>query len=260
MTNVLVTGGKGFIGRHLVEELNKRNIFPVIVDLVDGNDIRTYDFKELKFDTIFHLAARRSVPDSFKDPAEYFSTNVWGTYRLVSLFPDAKFINISSSSAETLLSPYAVSKYLSEEFCRLHKNLVNLRLFNVFGEGQTSDNVIPNMIRKILEYEPVVICGDGKQARDFTYVKDVVKEIIWHGEDTVPNSKYDIDYYDVGYNYATSVNSLFTMIASYFDYGLEPVYQEKRKGDFDLSIAKDKLHIQPVGFWDGLKNTMEWWK
>lgn len=253
MSKVLITGHLGFIGKHLWRHLSKAEDCDLYgIDLKIGSDIRTCRLKD-EYDIVYHLAAKRSVPLSFDEPEEFFSNNIWGTYRLVSLLPSARFVNISSSSAETRLSPYAISKYVAEQFCGLHKNFISLRLFNVFGPGQTDDMLIPNFARAMLKNKPVYIYGDGKQSRDFTYVEDIVKEIASFGKENYT------DIWSMGYTKPRSINYVFKVMASYFKYKKKPVYKETRKGDYKYTCADDEI-FNAVGFKKGMIETMNWWK
>jgi nucleoside-diphosphate-sugar epimerase len=201
-----------------------------------------------------HLGAKRSIPDSFLNPREYFDTNVWGTWRLINQYPEARFVNISSSSALGKLSPYGVSKFLAERATIKHQNCVSLRLFNVFGEGQDTTTVIPNFARAMLNNQEVCIFGDGQQSRDFTYVKDVVNEIKWY----MCNELRGV--FEVGYHQSVRIIDLFHYMAEYFGYKKSPKFLPAREGDILKSCAEKGDILKGAGFLQGLENTMEWWK
>ena len=151
-------------------------------------------------DCVFHLAAVARIQPSIKDPVPTMESNVMGTLNVLLAARDARVRRIvysaSSSSygdQETLplheemsskfKSPYALSKYVGEELCRLFSNLykietVSLRYFNVYGPRNNPDGayalVIAKFLKQRIEGKPMTITGDGKQTRDFTNVKDVV--------------------------------------------------------------------------------------
>lgn len=253
---ILVTGGQGFIGTRLVEKLteNDENIVEIL-DLKSGRDIRT-DPLDGKYDVVYHLAALRSVPKSFDNPRDYFDTNVYGSYRIFEVFNNTRIVNISTSSARNPIAPYGLSKKLAEHITLNYKdNIVSLRLFNPFGEGGLCpDLVIPIFAKAMLNNEPVYIHSDGNQDRDFTYVGDVVDEIIFYASSPHSGIK------EVGYGKSVSINEVFKAMAEYYGYKKEPIYTERRIGDQIHTKAADPLHIRPVGFKKGLERTMKWYK
>lgn len=251
--NILVTGGLGWIGFALVSKLISQGNEVDIIDLKNGRDIRT-DKLESKYNVVYHLAALRSVPKSFDNPREYFDTNTYGTYRVCEAFKGTRIVNISSSTAQTAISPYGMSKLLAEQIVKKYDNAVTLRLFNPFGKGGTPDLVIPIFAEAMLKNEQVYIHSNGNQSRDFTYLDDVVNEIIYQGKSN------QMGIAEVGYNESHSVNEVFEIMAKYFNYTKKPIYLSKRIGDQVHTQAKDKLHNIPIGFYEGLIKTMEWYK
>lgn len=192
---IVISGGRGFIGSHLAEE------FPgaLVVDLKDGNDIRTFDFPPC--DVIFHLAARAAIPESFENPLLTHDHNVTGTLRILeharrcgarvvfssssSIYGEPRIIPTPEYCYPDPVSPYACSKLVCEQYMRMYWKLgvksVALRYFNVFGERQEIANAggdsslaLGIFLRQRREGKPITIVGDGLQRRDFVYVKDVV--------------------------------------------------------------------------------------
>lgn len=216
----LVTGAAGFIGSNLVERLladgervvgldsfvtgKRENIEPFVaeIDFIEGDvrDPATCARACEGVDYVLHQAALGSVPRSVDDPATSNEHNVTGTLNMLVAARDAgarRFVYAASSSAygdtEVLpkhermcpapLSPYAVSKYTGELYCKVFWELyglptVCLRYFNVFGRRQDPEGmyaaVIPRFARAIMRGERPVIFGDGGQSRDFCYVDNAV--------------------------------------------------------------------------------------
>ncbi len=220
---VLVTGGAGFIGSNLVKKLIEINAQVVVLDnfetgkrsniepflsnpnfqLIEG-DIRDFETcsKAVKgCDMVTHQAALGSVPRSIATPEITHSVNATGFLNMLHAAQQQKvkrFVYASSSSVYgdsevspktigsegNLLSPYAVTKKLNEDyakvFFRLHNiETIGLRYFNVFGPNQDPHGVyaaaIPKFIEKLSTGQEVTINGDGNQTRDFTYVENAVK-------------------------------------------------------------------------------------
>jgi UDP-N-acetylglucosamine 4-epimerase len=222
-TVFLVTGSAGFIGSNLVETLLKRGYKVKGLDnLTSGKeenvkifinnpnykfihgDIRSLDtcLEVCKgVDYVLHQAAWGSVPRSIEMPLLYEEINIKGTLNMLEAAlrnSVKKFVYASSSSVYgdepnlpksegiegRLLSPYALTKRVNEEYARLYTELygletIGLRYFNVFGKRQDPNGpyaaVIPRFIKHLLHDEQPTIYGDGMQSRDFTYVENVVE-------------------------------------------------------------------------------------
>jgi UDP-glucose 4-epimerase len=214
---VLVTGGAGFIGSHLVERLvadgaavhvltsEVSSLYPgrllEIKDQItihEGNvvDRSAMDSvaRKVRPQIIFHMAAFTHVGKSWTRVDECIQTNVQGTVSLLQALNDVgyeRFINFGTSeiygdipspfredAIVNPISPYAVSKYAAERFCRMFQRsfgwpLVMLRPFNAYGPGQTPDRVIPEIIARAVRGDELAMT-QGLQTREFNYVTDLV--------------------------------------------------------------------------------------
>jgi UDP-glucuronate 4-epimerase len=151
-----------------------------------------------KFDAIINLAARAGVRQSIEDPWAYITTNITGTLNLLELcreFDIKKMVLASSSSlygnenpmpfredadTDRPSSPYAASKKGAEALCHTYHHLLGIditifRYFTVFGPAGRPDMSLFRFVQWISEGRPVIIYGDGRQSRDFTYVDDIAR-------------------------------------------------------------------------------------
>jgi len=244
MSNILITGHLGFIGSHL------KTLIPesIGLDLKDGEDIR----KELSgnYDYIFHLAARKSVPIGEIESYDFITTNCWGTVNLMKSFPNARIINVSSSSANDIKSIYGATKLFGEKMMFMHKNWLNVRLYNVFGEGHTQNSIVERLIHSRLTGEPPTIFGDGEQKRDMTYVGDVVQEL-----KRLMFKSQLTGLENLGYSDPISVNELAKFICP----NLKPIYKPKRSFDIEYSCAPFSMKAI-YGRMEGLKRTISYYE
>lgn len=206
MKSVLVTGGLGFIGSHLVDELIKKSYSVTVLDNMSNNkiqypateliinDIRTFN-TDRKFDYVIHLAAIATINPEFNP--ELFSVNCYGFENIYRNIKYGNFIYASSAAAINKKNDYGKSKAHNEYIA---KNGLGLRFFNVYGER---DN---GVVGKLLKPNPVIY--GGTQTRDFIYVKDVVRTIIEN-----LNKKGIIE---VGTGVETSINELSKIIGGNF--------------------------------------------
>lgn len=308
MSSYLVTGGAGFIGSNIVEELAKRNESVRVLDncstgslsnlqdVIDQIEFIQADIQDLQsvriavkdMDYVIHQAGVSSVCGSIKDPVGNNAVNITGTLNLLVAARDANVkrlvyassASVYGTSSKTLkkesmpvnpISPYAVSKYACEHYCKVFYELygletVALRYFNVFGQRQAlSSQHAPALIafiRAFLEGKSPVIFGDGKQSRDFVFVEDVVSANL-----LACNAQSAAgEIFNIASGKRTSINCLVTTIGGLLGAGLEPVYEQQRKGDVrhsqgDISKAKEILGYEPlIDLETGLRKTIEWLK
>jgi nucleoside-diphosphate-sugar epimerase len=236
-------------------------------------------------EVIYHQAAKRSVPRSIAEPELFTDVNVRGTLNvlLAAQREGARVVAASSSSVygdqdrfplvETMLpkplSPYAASKLAGEGYVRafwssMGVRAIGLRYFNVFGPGQDPASnyaaVVPRFVMACLEGRTPVIHGDGEQARDFTYIDDVVEANLLAGRagDEAQGLSFNIG----GGAKPTSVNEVLRIVAELTGTNPEPVHEPPRPGDVrlteaDVSLAHDLLGYTPrVGMDEGLRRTV----
>jgi UDP-glucose 4-epimerase len=169
------------------------------------------------------------------------------------------------------LSPYALQKYIGEQYCRLFYQLygletVSLRYFNIFGPKQDPNSiysaVIPKFIDALLQGFPPIIFGDGEQSRDFTYIENVVQANLLamsaehlHGEAI-----------NIACGERTSLNQLLDILKGVLGSTLFPIYQDPRQGDVRHSLAdirkgKEILNYEPiVAVEKGLEKTVDFFQ
>ncbi|SDI86309.1 SDR family oxidoreductase [Natribacillus halophilus] len=306
MVRYLVTGGAGFIGSNLVQALVSQGANVKVLDnfntgngdnlrvchddieLIDGDFTDPHVVKKAvkDVDIIFHQGAIPSVPKSIEHPIQTNHANVTGTLQLLQAAVAEnvdRFIYAASSSAygdgEELpkkekqagkpMSPYAVSKYAGEHYCKAFYEsfgleTVSLRYFNVFGPGQDPQSeyaaVIPAFISAILQDQPPTIYGDGKQSRDFTYVDNVVAANMLAAK----APKLQGEVINIGSGKRWTLNQLVKKINEKLGKDVQPIYTSERTGDVkhslaDLQRAEALIGYRPtVSFDEGLARTINW--
>ncbi len=164
----LITGHKGAIGSKLAAKLG--NEFFYGIDTKGGEDLLTCELPN-EIDTIFHLAAHPSVEDSWLDPLRTME-NFTTTVRLATRYPDAKIIFASTGCSINPVSPYAFSKFCSNEYLKtFHKNAVILYFPNIWGTGRSVVDLFKGK-------KEVTIYGDGYQVRDYVHIDDIVEALV----------------------------------------------------------------------------------
>ncbi|GIN10034.1 epimerase [Shouchella clausii] len=308
MATYLITGGAGFIGSNIAKALvakgekvkildnfntgKKDNIAEFIddVEVIDGDftNEKTVQSALKQVDVVFHQGAIPSVPKSIQNPIESNHANVSGTLQLLQGAVEARvsrFIYAASSSAygdsETLpkheqlpgnpMSPYAVSKYTGELYCKVFYNLygletVSLRYFNVFGPRQDPNSkyaaVIPSFIKAMLNDKPPTIFGDGTQSRDFTFIDNVVAANLLAAN----APKLQGESVNIGGGASIDLNSLVDEINVLLGKQIQANYGPERPGDVkhslaDIHLAEKLIAYRPtVSFQEGLRQTVEWFK
>jgi len=310
MANVLVTGGAGFIGSNLTEALLQKGHSVRVLDdfstgkrenlifdkkhrsleMIEG-DIRNLSTcqRAIKgMEVVFHQAALPSVQRSIEDPEISNAVNVGGTLNILlaakeigvkrvvyasssSIYGDTPTLPKHEEMPSNPLSPYALQKYIGEQYCRLFYQLygldtISLRYFNIFGPKQDPNSVysavIPKFIDALLQGRAPIIFGDGEQSRDFTYIENVVQANLLamsaehlHGEAI-----------NIACGKRISLNQLVNVLKEILGAKQSPIHQEPRQGDVRHSLAdihkgKEVINYEPIiGVEVGLKKTVEFFK
>lgn len=280
----LVTGGAGFIGSHLTDLLLAKGLEVTALDnlttgrlanlreaeqkpgfrFVEG-DIRNPDIASAfeGIDWVFHLAGLADIVPSIEMPAQYYSTNVGGTFNVLECARKAgvqRLVYAASSSSYGIPDsyptpeaapirpqyPYALTKYMGEElvlhWAQVYKfPAVSLRLFNVFGPRSRTTGaygaVFGVFLAQKLNGKPFTVVGTGKQTRDFTFVSDVADAFFRAADSSVVGEAMN-----VGSGNHYSVNRLVELL------GGEIVHIPKRPGEPDCTFA-DTAKIERLLNW-----------
>ena len=306
MAKIVVTGGCGFIGSHLVDKLCQLNHHVVVIDNLQTStpsyiepwvhskkltlikaDINNHSvLKEnlVDVESVFHLAARISVPESIQQPIAYFETNCLGTLNLLNACRDNQVKNVVFSSSAAVYgnnpvipkredmpvdpqSPYAITKVDGELNCQFYRkqfglNVSILRYFNVFGPRQNLASayasVIPIFIHRALQDKVITIFGDGEQTRDFVFVKDVA-------EANLAAARHPGDIFNVANGESITVNELAKLIIKLTNSKSRIDYQPMRAGDIihsqgDNTKIREKISFQSKhAFTRALTETIEYY-
>lgn len=307
----LVTGGAGFIGSNLCEAItdmgyqvrcldNLSTGKQENVDLLADRENYTFikgDIRDLDtcveacrgVDYVLNQAAWGSVPRSIEMPLLYEEINIRGTLNMMEAARREgvkKFVYASSSSVYgdhpklpkvegqegNLLSPYALTKRVDEEYGKLYKKLYGLdtygmRYFNVFGRRQDPDGayaaVIPKFIRQLLHGEVPTINGDGRQSRDFTYIDNVIEANL---KACLAPSEAAGEAFNIAYGGREYLIDIYYDLCKALDKEVEPKFGPDRAGDIkhsnaDISKAKEKLGYDPdYDFAKGIALAIEWYR
>ncbi len=307
----LVTGGAGFIGSNLCEAIldlgysvrclddlstGKQENVDLLSDR-PGYEFIKGDIKDLDtclkacegVDYVLNQAAWGSVPRSIEMPLFYCQNNIAGTLNMMEAARQKgvrKFVYASSSSVYgdhpvlpkkegqegNLLSPYALTKMVDEEYGKLYHKLYGLdtyglRYFNVFGRRQDPNGayaaVIPKFIKQLLNGETPTINGDGKQSRDFTYIENVIDANL---KACLAPSEASGEAYNVAYGGREYLLDIYYDLCKALGIDREPNFGPDRPGDIkhsnaDISKAKEKLGYDPeYDFASGIALAIEWYK
>ena len=310
-TLFLVTGGAGFIGSNLCEAIlnmgcsvrcldNLSTGKMANVDMFRDNPRYTFtegDIRDLdtcmkaceNVDYVLNQAAWGSVPRSIEMPLLYEQINIMGTLNMMEAARQngvKKFVYASSSSVYgdepnlpkkegregNLLSPYALTKRVDEEYGRLYHKLYGLdtyglRYFNVFGRRQDPDGayaaVIPKFIKQLLNGEVPVINGDGRQSRDFTYIENVIEANL---KACKAPSEAAGQAFNIAYGGREYLIDIYYGLTEALGVDTEPVFGPDRPGDIkhsnaDISKARELLGYDPdYSFQEGIRLAIQWYK
>lgn len=260
------------------------------IEVIEG-DIQSYErahHAARGCELVFHQAALPSVPRSIQDPLTSNATNLIGTLNLLLAARDCAVRRVVFASSSSVygaspalpkregmpslpISPYAVAKLASEGYCRSFSEVygletVSLRYFNVFGPYQDPNSayaaVIPKFIAALRSGNPLIVCGDGEQSRDFTYVDNVVEANVCASTAEVAHG----GVYNIACGEPVTVNELIKELETALHTPADVRHAEPRPGDVrnsfaDVSKAESELgYHASIGFADGLRRTVAWYE
>jgi UDP-glucose 4-epimerase len=302
MAKVGVTGGAGFIGSNLTRRLISEGHEVVVFDDLSTGLITNVDHSNCTFinasitdpkelqkglkdcQTIFHLAARGSVPRSIKNPVATHEVNATGTLNVLEVARSSGAHVIFSSSSSVYgrnlqlpkdesmwlgpMTPYAASKLAAEGYIQAYASAYNvpttlLRFFNVFGPRQRPDHeyaaVLPKWIWLALQGKAIDVYGDGSASRDFTYVDTVLDVAI-----TAMNKKVLTEgALNLAYGNRIFLSDTIDFLRKQFP-DLKANYVAERLGDVKESqndpglLKKLFPNVEPKPFEEALFETVLW--
>jgi UDP-glucose 4-epimerase len=280
MGKVLVTGGAGFIGSHVVESLVASGEEPVVLDNLASGDRRNLPagvtliemdvadpgvvegIAGLRPEVVIHAAAQVSVAASMNDPRLDLAVNVEGTAnvlagaraggsrRIVFVSSGGGVYGESDGATEDARprpkSYYSAHKYLGERYVELSGlSYANARLANVYGSRQRSDlegGVVAVFTERLQSGLPILINGTGEQRRDLVYVADVVDSLL-----AMARSDRD-GMWNVGTGVSTSISELLGALEKGIGPAVEVRHGPRRFGDVDNSRLSIELIKKDLGW------------
>ena len=242
---ILVTGGLGFVGSHLVDSLASSGHEVTVIDnlcsesssrnymredvrywIDDVRNINSYKYDSEEFDVVYHLAALARIQPSFRDPLTYLSIDIMGTSNVLEYArrKGSRFVYAGSSSAYAgpMLNPYAFAKYTGEQACEMYNkvygmSVVTARFFNVYGDRQPTSGAYATVVG-VFEGQKdsgknLTVTGNGEQRRDFTHISDIVS-----GFELLGKSSYSAEIFQLGTGKNHSINELANMFGGDIEY------------------------------------------
>ncbi len=287
---VLLTGANGFVGGHLGRELRDRGAEVLTladpngraVDVRDWDSISEFGARMGKVDLAYHLAAVTFVPYSFERPRDTFEVNVTGTLNVLELcrvfkvertvfassyvYGPPRYLPVDELHPLNPVNPYSRSKIMGESLCSAYHDdfglkCVILRPFNIYGEGQSVDFLIPSILKQAAGARIELM--DPEPRRDYLYIDDAIDAYIRAGE--YPGT--DSAVFNIGLGLSYSVSEIVRAVLEGWGREVEVSYQQSRRKNEIMDVvanvekAKRELGwIPKVGFKEGLRRYIEWFK
>jgi nucleoside-diphosphate-sugar epimerase len=303
---VLVTGASGFIGSHLTRRLVAEGadvhaldpavsaVYPTRlldvrsdITLHEGNliDRHAMDLlaSRVKPAIVFHLAAYTHVAKSWERVDECVQANVQGTVNLLQALDGTGYerfvytgtseiyggvdVPFKENASVHPISPYSVSKYAGELFCRIYREglgwpIVFVRPFNAYGPAQSTDRIIPEIIVKALRKEELLLTT-GRQTREFNFIDDLVDGFVLLG--TVEGIEGEL--FNLGCGEETAIRDVVCKTLNLMGNPINPLFDRlpTRRNEIwrmysDSSKARERLGWRPRhGLDEGLRKTIDWY-
>ncbi|MBI3698693.1 MAG: NAD-dependent epimerase/dehydratase family protein, partial [Acidobacteria bacterium] len=293
---VLVTGGSGFIGSHVVDKLRDRGVQVRVFDMLIPafrNDIEFYhgsllDLEALRMamsgvDVVYHLAAVADVKDVYEDPHYSESINTRGTINVLEAARRSKLQRMIYGSTTWVYSEvaeqqvneqtplrapahlYTATKMASEYYCQSYSKLYDLpvtilRYGIPYGPRARDGAVVPIFVRKAFQGQPLTVAGDGSQFRKFIYVEDLAEGNVLAMKPIGRNKIYNLDG-----NEKVSIRRIAELVQKLVG-DVEIRSGPARPGDFSGKEVSSRLAMTELGweprisFEEGLRRYIDWYR
>ncbi len=266
MARVLVTGASGFIGTPLARALEKDHQVTSL-SRRSGDIAHPETLLRLEpVDHVFHLAGRTFVPDSWKNPVGFLTTNVVGmsnvlafcrrvsaplTFVSAYLYGKPEKLPLREDASVRPNNPYALSKHLAEQLCEFavrHDGLevTVVRPFNIYGPAQAEHFLIPTIIRQVKQGGPIKVM-DLAPKRDYLHVDDLVALLIA----TLTNRDKAYRVINAGSGESHSVGEIIDVVQAVARTSLPVVDERKARYEeiadvrADITLARKALGWSP---------------
>ena len=280
MKKAIVTGGKGFVGSHLIKALQRRDYNPVSFDIEDGQDITNYSqlesfIKLHKPKVVFNLAGLLGTAELIeRDTRKALDINTGGTVNILELAKKYSFDTVEIGKPNIWLNTYSITKRAAEEFTKMYAeeygvNARTVKWFNIFGPGQHYGNnhpqkLAPTTIIHALRGNPIEIFEDGEQTADHIYVEDAANAAI----DVYECPSLKGRSVEVGSGEDMTINWFVNQVIKATGSKSKIEYVSMRRGEdkgakikADITTLRNEVGFKPeYTFQEGLKKTIEYYR
>lgn len=264
---ILITGHTGFIGINLLKKLQSEfnvvtgsNNIEQRIDILEKNKLLCIE----DVDTIVHLAAKTSIPNSISNPYDTYFTNIVGTLNILNyaaekkvknvinistyIYGNPKRIPIDENHPNNPHTPYNKSKLISELLCKNYSedykiNIVTLRPFYIYGPANNF-SFIPSVLKKITKNEKVILSNKNTR-RDFLFVDDFVNLIY----KIIINFPYGYNVYNVGYGKSYSLENILKIIETIINKRIDIQYDNSIRSNDVVEMVADISKVKKMFKW-----------
>jgi UDP-glucose 4-epimerase len=285
---VLLLGSEGFVGQNLIDGLKEKHELLTADVLNSGTHTNYTKFDITNIDETYNLIKNidvvinlvtHTLTQSLNDVISNANTNIIGLLNVLEACRKNKIKKTIFTSASSIIgipntfsvdekhsvmpqTAYGITKMAAEHYHRLYKELYGLnyvifRFFNIYGPYQTN-GIIPSFHKKLINNESITVFGEGKQIRDFVFIRDVVPFF----DNVITSSKFDNQTYNLGTGNGTTIMEVIEKFSKLLSVKPKIDFQPERPGEIGNFVANTDFLLSEFGFKpetsieDGLKDTI----